>query len=111
MVAPTGIEPGADAIPIEHQSNDLCFEITWDRYNVYQALNESFAGGNGPDEVYEGNLFRKYSKSRYSRYVQDALENVHFLDPEHQHWTIVGKNHIVDVISSAEPLIRFLREK
>jgi hypothetical protein len=29
--------PLDDAIPVEHQSNDLCFEITWDRYNVYQS--------------------------------------------------------------------------
>ncbi|MGA7570961.1 MAG: hypothetical protein WCC70_10020 [Candidatus Aquilonibacter sp.] len=61
--------PLDDAIPVEHQSDDRCFEITWDRYNVYQVLNESFDSGDGPDEVYEGNLFRKYIKSRYLRFV------------------------------------------
>lgn len=103
--------PLDDAIPIEHQSNDLCFEITWDRYDVYQVLNESFDSGNGPEEAYEGNLFRKYIKSRYLRFVGDAFENVRFLDPEHQHWAIVGQNRIVHVISSAEPLIRVLKGK
>jgi hypothetical protein len=103
--------PLDDAIPVEHQSNDLCFEITWDRYNVYQVLSESFDSGNGPEEVYEGNLFRKYTTSRYLRFVGEAFKNVQFLDPGHQHWAIVGQNHIVDVISSAEPLIRVLREK
>ena len=43
--------------------------LTWDRYNVYQVLNESFDSGDGPDEVYEGELLRKYIKSRYLRFV------------------------------------------
>jgi len=103
--------PLDDAILIEHQSDDLCFEITWDRYAVYQVLNESFDSGNGPDEVYEGNLLRKYTKSRYLRFVGEAFQNVRFLDPGHQHWTIVGQNHIVHVISSAEPRIRILDGK
>jgi hypothetical protein len=103
--------PLDDAIPVEHQSDDRCFEITWDRYNVYQVLNESFDSGDGPDEVYEGNLFRKYIKSRYLRFVGETFKNVEYLDPGHQHWAIVGQNHIVHVISSAEPQIRVLHEK
>ncbi len=103
--------PLDDAIPVEHQSDDLCFEITWDRYVVYQVLNESFDSGNGSEEVYEGNLFRKYTTSRYLRFIGEAFKNVQFLDPRHQHWAIVGQDHIVDVISSAEPLIRVLKEK
>jgi len=103
--------PLDDAIPVDHQSSDLCFEITWDRYDVYQVLNESFDSGNGPEEVYEGNLFRRYIKSRYLRFVRESFEMVQFLDPGHQHWAIVGQNHIVDVISSAEPSIRVLQRE
>jgi hypothetical protein len=103
--------PPDDAILVEHQGNDRCFEIKWDRYNVFQVLNESFDSGNGPEEVYEGNLFRKYSKSRYLRFVEETFENVRFLDSGHQHWAIVGQNHIVHVISSAEPQIRVLNGK
>ena len=64
-----------------------------------------------PDEVYEGNLFRKYIKSRYLRFVGEVFPNVQFLDPGHQHWAIVGQNHIVHVISNAEPAIRVLQGK
>ncbi len=103
--------PVADAIPVEHQSNDRCFEITWDHYNVYQVLNESFDSGNGPEEVYEGNLLRKYLKSRYLRFVEEVFENVQALDPGHRHWAVVGQNHIVHVISSAEPSIRVLQRE
>ena len=101
--------PVDDAIPIKHQCNNLCVEIVWNRYDVYQVLNESFDSGNGPEEVYEGNLFRKYITSRYLSFVESAFQNVQFLDPGHHHWAILGQNHIVHVISGEEPTIRVLQ--
>lgn len=74
-------------------------------------LNESYDSGNGPAEVWEGNLFRKYSESRYLNYVLEAYENVKFFDKSHQHWAIIGLNRHVYVISAAKPTIQIRQFK
>ena len=96
------------AMKVEKSADGLRVEISWERYGVYQVLNESYDSGNGPYEAFEGNLFRRYSKSRYLSFVEDAFANVVFLSPGYQHWAIVGQNHIVHVISGSAPQIRLL---
>jgi hypothetical protein len=61
--------PVSKITPIVHQAGDMVFKISWERYVIFQVLNESFDSGNRPAEVWEGHLFRKYSESRYLSYV------------------------------------------
>ena len=103
--------PVDGAVPVEHSGCDLRFEVSWDQYDVYQVLNESYDSGNGPTEVWEGSLFRRYSSSRYLCFAEEAFENITHLDRGHQHWAIVGQNHIVHVIAGSTPKIRILGRK
>jgi len=96
--------PVPRALPVRRGSRDRIFEVSWERYAAYTVLNESYDSGNGED-VFEGNLFRIYSKSRYLQFVEEEIENVVFLAPGYKHWGVVCVNHIVHVIAAAEPRI------
>lgn len=69
---------------------------------MYAVLNESFDSGNG-DDVFEGNLFRLYSKSWYLQSIEHNESNMGFLHPGYKHWGVICSNHIVHVASNAEP--------
>lgn len=103
---PVTLGPISGLTPIAHQASDLIFELSWERYIVFEVLNESYDSGNGRDEAWEGKLFRKYSASRYLNYVRATYENVKYLAEDHQHWAISGLNRHVHVISKAEPTVR-----
>jgi hypothetical protein len=83
--------PVSNIAPIIHQTHEMVFEVS---------------SGNGPDEAWEGNLFRKYSESQYLKYVRGAYENINVLEETHQHWAIIGLNRHVHVISVVEPTVK-----
>lgn len=95
-------------VPVESDSSCQLFELTWSTYVAYGVRNELFTSRDDY-EVFEGGLFRIYTKSHFRDYV--ALGT--FASDEHpgplKHWCVVCLNHIVDVVGCAEPSIRRVR--
>ena len=90
--------------PIEVDKNSQRFSLSWSEYIMYSVTNESYAASND-EEIFEGKLFRKYSKSFFLEYAKKGT----FASDEYpgvmHHWEVACLNHIVNVISHVEPVI------
>ena len=95
-------------VPVQSDSGCQLFEFNWRAYVAYGVRNETFTSWD-ENEVFEGRLFRLYTKSHFRNYVAHGT----FASDEYpgplQHWCVVCLNHIVDVVGCAEPNIRRIR--
>jgi hypothetical protein len=94
--------------PIESDSGCRLFELVWPSYVSYSVRNESFCVIDEA-ETWQGRLFCTYSQSHFLNYVKQAT----FASDEYpgpvRHWGVNCLNHIVDVVSVDEPMIRRIR--
>lgn len=90
--------------PIEVDFELPVIELEFSSYVSYSVINESFVPYQDY-EVYEGNLFRKYSKSRYLDFIKLRTIAEEFF-PHLVHYQIPCLNHITDVISEEEPNVK-----
>ena len=86
-------------------------QIDFETYIGYSVLNESFTSWDDYEE-FEGKIFRIYSQSRYLDFIKVGT----FADEEFpgpfKHYGMACLNHIVDVVSHSEPIVReVMREK
>jgi len=99
----------ASSRPIVHQAGCRVFELIWSSYIGYSVENESFARPEPAGSVGEGNLLIVYSKSVYLDYLAKAT----FANDDHpgsfQHWAIRCLDHVVNVASCNEPVVRLLQ--
>lgn len=93
------------------ESDESCrlFELIWPTYVSYAVRNESFTSWDDT-EVWEGQSLRVYSKSSFKDYVARATFASDSFPGPMKHWCVVCLRHIVDVIGTAEPEYRQLRE-
>ena len=90
--------------PIEHRPGYQVFELNWNSYIAYSVRNESYASRD-TNEVFEGELFRTYSQSRYLDFVAaSTIASADYPGP-FRHWGIICLNHVIDVVSVDEPEI------
>ncbi len=87
----------------------LCkkYKIIFDEYISYSVRNESFTTWNNY-EVFTGNLFRLYSKSRFLDYVSVAVDSFiieHTQENEIKYFGIICLNNIIDIATCNEPTI------
>lgn len=94
--------------PIVVTENDLAYEIIFERYITYSVTNESFAQVD-EYEQYEGRALRIYSKSHFLDYVQAATFASADYPGPYKHYSIICLNHIVDIASVGNPIIRIIR--
>jgi hypothetical protein len=94
--------------PIESDDSCRLFELVWPCYVSYCVRNESYTSWDDT-QVWEGRLFRVYSKSHFRDYVAKAT----FASDEYpgplRHWCLLCLNHLVDVVGCVEPELRRLR--
>ncbi|MEZ5344472.1 MAG: hypothetical protein R2681_02855 [Pyrinomonadaceae bacterium] len=103
--------PSTKINPIISDENCKRYKITFENYLIYSVANESFVDWD-ENENFEGNLFRKYSKSKFLDYIQRAV-NVEYAqilmdEGEYHHFCICCSNQIIDVASPAQPIIEEL---
>lgn len=110
---------GIDAI-LDHcrpitPDEDAVYEITFERYILYQTRNESYSSYDAY-EVREGQYLIRFRRSR----LLDALplltdccrwEDGTCYPGEWTHYGIYTQNHILDVISTESPVIRRVEDK
>lgn len=87
------------------------YEITFDRYIIYQVGNESFCSGN-PNDEFSGSFLRVYTRSFLLdnlSLITDAqvFDDGSFYPAKWTHYQIITLNHIVDVISLGNPNVNF----
>lgn len=87
------------------------YEITFDRYIIYQVGNESFCSGN-PNDKFSGCFLRVYTRSflldNLSRMTDAQIDNSGCYYPaKWTHYQIITLNHIIDIISLKEPYVNF----
>jgi hypothetical protein len=93
---------------IESDATCRAFELVWLSYVSYSVRNESFCTLD-KEERWEGRLFCLYSKSHFLDYVAQAtFASADYPGPL-QHWGVNCLNHIVDVVSIAEPQVREIK--
>jgi hypothetical protein len=82
------------------------FELTWAFYVAY-LVTEECAGSCGTydDEIFQGKLFRIYSKSNFLDHL--ARDTGAHTQPV-QHYKLTCLNRLIDVASYAPPVIRIL---
>jgi hypothetical protein len=94
--------------PIESDESCRLFEFIWPSYVAYSVCNELYTSWDDT-EVWEGRLFRVYSKSHFRDYVAKAtFASDDYPGPLH-HWCLVCLNHVVDIIACVEPTVSQLR--
>ena len=91
-----------------YEDMDQVYEIVFEDYVIYQNRNESYTVWDDY-EIRKGKYLIIFEKSRLLDYYEDVLFD--FDDEEtkrdkRKHYGIYMENHILDVISNSEPLIR-----
>ncbi len=91
-------------------TDEICkrYKITFPHYLAFSVRNETFTSWDD-EEVFIGDSFRKYSKSRFWDFVKVStdIECAKFLMNENDyfHFGFVCLNNIIDVVSPKEPII------
>ena len=93
-----------------YPNQDENYEIVFDDYIAYQVRNESFCSKDDY-EIKKGNYFILFERSRYLDQIQIITDCSQFEDDSYYpgkwtHYGIYANNHIIDVISHQEPVIR-----
>ena len=92
---------GGTAIEVTQSSR--VFTLSWASYVVYSVLNESFANPSDHTEVYEGGLFRVYTKSHFIDYLSRATFATNEYPGPMQHYEVCCVDHVFQVISTSAP--------
>jgi hypothetical protein len=109
------IEIGKDIISDVHSievDEDLpIVQLDFDSYVSYSIINESFTVLDDY-EIFEGNSFRIFKKSRYLDFInKGTIAKDVFSDEEYVHYEIVCLDHIIDVISFNEPNVTEIKRE
>ena len=93
-----------------YPSVEQIYEIVFEQYIMHQTRNESLCCWDDYD-IGHGNYFIVFEKSRLLDYMDNAIEKViaeAFWPEGWKHYGIYCQNHIVDVISPYEPIIKHM---
>jgi len=80
------------------------YEITFDDYILVNVIPEEVST-MFPDEVFEGNAFRVYSKSKFIDYANATVLWDAYDYKNYTHYCLIGDCQIIEVLSSEEPTI------
>ena len=96
-----------DSRGIRVTKDSQVYEVVFDTYIGYSVIDESFALPND-EEVFDGRLFCVYEKSDYLDYLKKSS----FACDDHpgpfKHYGFNCLNHIVNVASVDEPVIKLI---
>lgn len=94
-----------DALSIELDEELPIIQIDFETYIGYSVLNESYTSWDDY-EVFEGKIFRIYSKSRYLDYIKAGTFASEDYSGPFKHYGMSCLNHVVDVVSISVPIIK-----
>lgn len=92
---------------IEVMPHSQQFELVWDHYISYAVHNESYQSWDD-SEAWSGNLFRRYSRSKFLDYLDRAT----FADTRYPgpftHYQVICQDHVIDIAALQPPKVRLL---
>ncbi len=91
---------------ITHEPGCVVFELVWESYIGYSVENESYALPEPKDSVGERRLLSVYTASGYLDYLSKATWASSDYPGPFKHWALCCLNHVVNVVSVDEPVIR-----
>ena len=94
---------------IESNENSRLFEIIWEHYIAYNAMNESYARVDDYDVAQSGKLMKIYSKSHFLDYLVLASIASEDHPGPFIHYGLICLNHVIDVACPNPPTISLLR--
>ncbi len=97
-----------NAFELVSDGSCTAYEVIFQHYVAYSVRNESFVTVD-KTEMCTGRLFKTYSQSRFLDYVGVATFASDDFPGKLGHYGVNCLNHIVDVVSSAQPLISIIR--
>jgi hypothetical protein len=98
-----------DCRTVDSDESCRAYEVRFDLYVAYSVLNESFATAD-KSEKYEGRLFRLYTVSRFLDFVRSTTWGDDDYPGPIRHYEVVCLDHIIDVATAKEPVIRLIRD-
>ncbi|MEO2075969.1 MAG: hypothetical protein ABGX20_11425 [Bacillus sp. (in: firmicutes)] len=100
-----------DAHPLEVDEELPIVQLDFDSYVSYSIINESFTVLDDY-EIFEGNSFRIFKKSRYLDFInKGTIVNDVFPEEHLVHYEIACLDHIIDVISFDEPMVTEIKRE
>lgn len=91
---------------IERTADCKVFAIEWPGYIAHSVRAESYTARDEYEQS-EGRLLRRFTRSRFLDYLRAATIEGLYSRPV-VHFAIVCSDHIIDVASADEPLVRVL---
>lgn len=90
---------------IVHSASCRSFKLVWNSYVSYHVRNESYATNEPFPSNRDGRTIIKRTQSHYLTYIhQSTIANNDYPGPL-IHWTIFSLDHIIDIVSTEEPII------
>ncbi|MCQ6280059.1 hypothetical protein [Bacillus sp. EB600] len=100
-----------EAFPIEVDEELPLLQIEFDSYVSYNIINESFTVLDNY-EIFEGNAFRIFKKSRYLDFInKGTIVTDVFPEEQFVHYEIACLDHIIDIISFDEPIVTEIKRE
>lgn len=94
---------------IEVTKESRVYDVRFNDYIGYSVLDESYTQWDH-SEVFEGNLIRVYSKSRFLEYIEKGTFASNSYPGPFKHYEFLGLNHIISVASMSPPQIKRLEK-
>lgn len=87
------------------------WHILFESYIQYHVMNESFSCPDSASIVSNGKIIERINNSRFVEYVKSSfifaeMDEVYFKGKELQHYRISTANHIIEVATFYEPIIK-----
>lgn len=100
-----------DVHPIEVDEELAILQLDFNSYVAYSIINESFTVLDDY-EIFEGNSFRIFKKSRYLDFInKGTIVNDVFPEEQLVHYEIACLDHIIDVISFDKPIVTKIKRE
>ncbi|HDS1508677.1 hypothetical protein I5U67_18100 [Stenotrophomonas maltophilia] len=83
------------------------FELIWEHYISYAVHNESYQSWDD-SEAWSGNLFRRYSRSKFLDYLERATSADTRYPGPFTHYQVICQDHVIDIAALQPPKVRLL---
>nr|WP_260871282.1 hypothetical protein [Paenibacillus sp. Y412MC10] len=90
------------SIDIDESLPHIQIDFEW--YIGYSVRNESYTVWDDYEE-FEGKIFRIYSKSRYLDFISTSTIATEEYPGPYKHYGISCLNHVIDIVSTTDPII------
>lgn len=90
---------------MDGEKSSPIIQVDFHSYIAYSIKNEFFTSGDDYEE-FDGKTFRIYKKSRYLDFISNGIFASKDFPKPYKHYGICCIDHVVDIISTSEPVVR-----